>query len=994
MEIKLEQLDHQIGTIEAICHVLDGVPIEHTTTNSYQNPTFDPHHPKIADNLYKIQRGSVNNIKPVPKALWGRNTQDDILGIDAKLETGTGKTYTFTRLMYELHVRYGFFKFVLLAPSVSIREGTKNFIESEYAKRHFADIYQNVTLNLEVLEAQKNRGKKKTFPSAVSAFARGTIQEKNRIYAMLTSGAMLTSSTTMAYDYDQQEIGGFTIPYEALKATRPIVIIDEPHRFRRTQATYQTLIKELDPLLVIRFGATFPKEGTGKNERTDYNNLVYNLGAVEAFNSNLVKGVAVQHLAAVDEEENRFRLMSVANRKVATFRNERTKKLIDIEKGGSLSQLDDSFEGITLATVGKSDYGPTQSVLLSNEHVVHVKEDIYGTIYGLSYQEKMIQQALEIHFETEKENFYRDNKIKTLCLFFIDDIQSYRTKEEEPGHLRLFFQQELTERLKKEIELIDKQPSPSEREKEYKSFLQASLADIKKTNGGYFSQDNSTSEKDIEEEVDKILRDKASLLTFKDKQGHWNTMRFIFSKWTLREGWDNPNIFTIVKLRSSGSEISKLQEVGRGLRLPVDERGNRLSDKMTNDSFYLTVLLDFTEKDFAEQLKAEINAGVGQVTKLSAIELEKAAKKLEMTVEDLMADLLRKRFIDIHRVIVPEKREELFDEYPDLNVGLNPGKVKKEGEKTGTIRVRSEQFEQLRSLWEMINQKYFIEFAKPGDEELECAITDILNQDIFKTDLIHVTEQRSKIVNDDIEFALSTVNTYKSDTYIPYGEFLKRIHKATALPISLVHNGFVERSKTRMLEKSDFTFRSLRNFITLFSDWFVKTYETKFTYHHLSKVKGATALTTRDGQVKKEIPINNVGVYRAINKTIPDQFLYDQFVYDSKLEEENIEQGTSPKITVFGKIPKNSIRIPKFNSGTTSPDFMYVVKKSEGGISINMILETKSVESKKDISESEKITNVSAKKFFETLQADGFDVTYQMQLKGNEIEHLIETLKE
>src|SRR5699024_10797403 len=118
-----------------------------------------------------------------------------------------------------------------------------------------------------------------------------------------------------------------------------------------------------------------------------------------------------------------------------------------------------------------------------------------------------------------------------------------------------------------------------QRLKEYKSYLEASLEDITKTNGGYFSKDNSSSEVAIKSEVDKILRDKESLLTFYDSKGNWNTLRFIFSKWTLKEGWDNPNVFQIVKLRSSGSEISKLQEVGRGLRLPVDEKGRRISDE-------------------------------------------------------------------------------------------------------------------------------------------------------------------------------------------------------------------------------------------------------------------------------------------------------------------------------------------------------------------------------------------------------------------------------
>lgn len=194
----------------------------------------------------------------------------------------------------------------------------------------------------------------------------------------------------------------------------------------------------------------------------------------------------------------------------------------------------------------------------------------------------------------------RGNKIKTLSLYFIDSVKSYRNEDGGAGHLRVKFESMLKDALVEEIKSLKE--SKDLRSEEYKSFLEASLEDISKTNGGYFSEDNSTSEEDIQNEVDKILRDKDFLLNFHDDKGKWNTMRFIFSKWTLKEGWDNPNVFQIVKLRSSGSEISKLQEVGRGLRLPVDEKGRRISDVQ----FYLRYLIDYSEKDFANKLLGEI----------------------------------------------------------------------------------------------------------------------------------------------------------------------------------------------------------------------------------------------------------------------------------------------------------------------------------------------------------------------------------------------------
>lgn len=139
-------------------------------------------------------------------------------------------------------------------------------------------------------------------------------------------------------------------------------------------------------------------------------------------------------------------------------------------------------------------------------------------------------------------------------------------------------------------------------EQEYKDYLEASKADISACHAGYFAQDNSDSDEAIASEVADILHNKKGLISLRKEDGTFNTRRFLFSKWTLKEGWDNPNVFTIAKLRSSGSDNSKLQEVGRGLRLPVDENGNRIS----NEEFKLNYIVDFTEADFAERLVDEI----------------------------------------------------------------------------------------------------------------------------------------------------------------------------------------------------------------------------------------------------------------------------------------------------------------------------------------------------------------------------------------------------
>ncbi len=242
------------------------------------------------------------------------------------------------------------------------------------------------------------------------------------------------------------------------------------------------------------------------------------------------------------------------------------RKFYNLQVGDSLSVINSELKGLIIAGIGSN------FVEFSNGQEKRVGEEFTVDIFSNSYQEQMVRLAIQRHFETERANFDRPCKIKTLALFFIDNIDSYRGDENGTAWLCSIFEQLLLDRI--EYELL--QPcSP-----EYRAYLDASKADAFACHAGYFAKDNSDSDDSIAEEVDEILHNKKKLLFIKNEEdGSFNTCRFLFSKWTLKEGWDNPNVFTIVKLRSSGSDNSKIQEVGRGLRLPVDEFGNRISNE-------------------------------------------------------------------------------------------------------------------------------------------------------------------------------------------------------------------------------------------------------------------------------------------------------------------------------------------------------------------------------------------------------------------------------
>jgi len=981
MGIKLSILPHQTQCLERISKVFEGVPLQ-TTDNIFSNPVFDANNTKLKDNIAQIQEGFEGN--SIARDL--RTSVPNEFGIDVRMETGTGKTYCYTRLMYELNKKYSFNKFIILVPTTPIKEGTKSFIESDYANSHFSDLYPDKRIALSVLNAQKKTKGRKMFPQAISDFARGTSLEKGRINVLLMSSGMLLSKATMDNEYDQTLFGTFSNPYDTLKATRAIVIIDEPHKFKRENTAYKRLIERIDPLCVIRFGATFPN--FPKFEQKDYNNLVFNLGSLEAFNSNLVKGVATQMIVQESLNETKVKLIEIVNSpKSCVFRNEKTGRSYTLSIGDVLSIVESEFGGIIIESIGKTDDEEIKrGVTLSNGQILEKGDLIYAGIYGTTYQELMMKQAVKNHIEQERENFFRERKIKTLSLFFIDSIYSYRGENGSDGALRASFHNILKENLEGEIEKYKN--STSLIHQEYVSFIESSLKDIGATNGGYFSEDNSNSDEDIQKEVDQILRDKQSLLSFKDENGNWNTRRFIFSKWTLREGWDNPNVFQICKLRSSGSEISKLQEVGRGLRLPVDEYGNRISD----EQFYLTYLFDYSEKDFADRLIGEINQDSKFTQNNIKLILGKVAVDRGMDENILYAQLLINKYIDVDGNINYENRDKLIAEYPEFSVGLEQNKViSKDKKNQGMVYIRKDKFIKIKELWTTINKKYYLSLDKIPNEDLYKASLDILNKGI-RDDVIATTiEKKTSVENGGILLKEATSGYYVLDESIPYGEFLKQVQVATGLPVVVMHKALCDYNRTNTLDKAFFNLNTLTKFILEFQLWFEETFLKRFSYKALNVESLETAEIENLISVKEKIVQGTVGIIRDDSLSVPENFLYDKVVFDSPKEKDTVQRSNIDEIVVFGKIPRRSVQVPLYFGGTTSPDFMYVIKRDDK-FEINFIVETKDIDKESSLRGSEKLRIASAKKFFEELKKDGVSVSFEPQLKSDDIITMINKL--
>ena len=229
------------------------------------------------------------------------------------METGTGKTFVYTQMMYEMH-KQGIFKFVIVVPTPSIKEGTKNFITSDYARQYFSARYDNVTIQLNTINAGdfKSKNGRKNFPAQLSEFIEATRYNANQIQVLLINSGMLSKNSGMnKNDYDQTLLGGETNPIKAIAATRPVIIIDEPHRFPRNKATYKS-IEKMKPQLIVRFGATFPQISTGRGSNKETINDYYRgvpqftLNAIDSFNQGLVKAIDVNYPDITEQEAGRM----------------------------------------------------------------------------------------------------------------------------------------------------------------------------------------------------------------------------------------------------------------------------------------------------------------------------------------------------------------------------------------------------------------------------------------------------------------------------------------------------------------------------------------------------------------------------------------------------------------------------------------------------------------------------------------------------------------
>lgn len=565
--------DYQLDAIKSIVDVFEGQPLNNEQL-SLTNVHFDG---SVLFNQYGIGNNLILDEEQLLKNLNTVQSRNEIkqseklegMNFSVEMETGTGKTYVYLRTIYDLNEKYGFKKFVIVVPSIAIREGVlKNL---EITEEHFRNLYDKTPCNFFVYDS--------TNVSLLRNFALS-----NALQILVLNIDSFAKDENIINKPNDKLTG--KKPIEFIQNISPIVIVDEPQNMETENR--KRAIANLNPLCTLRYSAT----------HKNLYNLVYSLDPVKAYNLGLVKQIEVDSVFAENAFIEAFvNLESITATKTkitakvkidVNDKNNVTKKTITVKVGDDLYKLSNNRDVYKDGYIIEEIDYQNQNITFSNGTTIQT-----GFTQGGMTDEIMkvqLEKTIEEHFK--KEHKYKAQNIKVLSLFFIDRVANYRQYDENgniaKGKIALWFE-EIYERISNKSNNSNLIPYP-----------------IEKLHNGYFSQDKKGVLKDSSETRPTQADDDTYKLIMKDKERLLDTnepLRFIFSHSALREGWDNPNVFQICTLNETKSELKKRQEIGRGLRLSVNQDGNRIFDKNVNR---LTVIANESYEDFAKKLQTEI----------------------------------------------------------------------------------------------------------------------------------------------------------------------------------------------------------------------------------------------------------------------------------------------------------------------------------------------------------------------------------------------------
>ncbi|OIO80206.1 restriction endonuclease subunit R [Candidatus Pacearchaeota archaeon CG1_02_32_132] len=967
MALKLKfdsDLRHQNDAISSIVDLFDGQPLNQGDFEVYMAKKKGELHSHlglgnkilldekdILENLKKIQE---KNELPLSDNLDGLN-------FSIEMETGTGKTYVYLRTIFELNKKYGFKKFIVVVPSVAIREGVKKNIE--ITEEHFKKLYNNVPFKCQVYDSKKinqvgefaRSNNIQVLIINIDAF-RKTLEDKDEL------------SKANVIHREQDKLGGRK-PIEFIQATKPIVIIDEPQSVDNTDLAKKA-ISLLNPSCILRYSAT---------HREQYN-LVYKLDPIKAYDLKLVKKIEVASLTEdLSANEPYIKLEKMDNSKGLRTKisilqkgsSGTNKKSLFAKQGEDLYDLSGELEIYRGYIISDIDATPKNELLtFSNGKFLTLGQEMGGI------KEELIKQQIK---ETIKEHLKKEAKfkklgIKVLSLFFIDRVNNYRYYDEknkaQKGKYAQWFEESFKELLKESYFkfIIDQV---------YPGFSEES---IERLHNGYFAQDKSGNWKDTNGQTQAdddiyglIMRNKEQLLSMDEP------LRFIFSHSALREGWDNPNVFQICTLNETKSTMKKRQEIGRGLRLPVNQKGERIYDDEINR---LTVFANESYEDFVKKLQEDFEEDgmkfgiVDEIIFRKVRELIAGEKFIPSEkAKEIFIELKDKGYINkdgkIEEKFAPEKegfklelKESLVKYSPQitdlLKKQLLTSRVKRKRDRQ-PVKLKKEVIAspEFKALWQKINKKtfYSVEFStKKLIDNCSILIRQIDKIRPLKIDFKKAEVELEKEGLDTTLLRTQEIEVMKENSLPDILSYLQRETHLTRDTIAeiLIKSNRIEEFKINPQR---------------FMDAIIEVVKKELLSLLLSGIK-----YERIGNEVYEIQIfQEKEIEEYLDKMIEvNNSVYDYVVYDSEVEKKFAKElDKREDVELFMKLP------PKFivNTplGSYNPDWAVVKKDEKGAKKLYLVRETKGSLSEEDLRGREAYKIECGRRHFKAIDVD-FDV--------------------
>lgn len=869
----------------------------------------------ILEHIQKIQRE--NQIKP-SEQLEGRS---DGFNLTIEMETGVGKTYTYIKTMFELNRAYGWSKFIVIVPSIAIREGVYKSFQT--TQEHFAEEY----------------GKKIRF----FVYNSSQLTEIDRFASDSSINVMIINSQAFnAKGKDARriymELDEFRSrrPIDIIAKTNPIVIIDEPQSVEGKQTKER--LKEFHPLMTLRYSAT--------HRADSIYNMIYRLDAMDAYNKKLVKKIAVKGITATGSTAtDSFLYLEGLNLSqkdpTATLQFEMKMKSGNIAKksrivkiGDNLYEYSGGLEEYKNGFVVKQIDGRDDSVEFLNGTKIYAG-DVVGAVDEEQLRRIQIRETILSHVQREKQLFYKG--IKVLSLFFIDEVAHYReyaNGEAVNGKYATMFEEEYKDIAEKMISSLPK-------EDEYRKYLESIKPE--KTHAGYFSIDKKgnminskvgrkESTSDDVSAYELIMKNKELLL---DRDPKKSPVRFIFSHSALREGWDNPNVFQICTLKQSESDVRKRQEVGRGLRLCVNQEGERMdANSLGNDVHnvnVLTVIASESYDSFAKGLQTEMAEAIADRPMAVTPELfiDRTVKDEKGNIFTIDAETASKihfhmivnGYIDYKGALTDKYREDKAN--GELKVAeevapyitsvieivdsvYDPHAMQVENARSNNVELQVDEdklaMPEFKALWAKINAKsvYVVDFDT--DELVEKSISSL--NDHLKVSKVYFRVESGKMESIESKDDLLSDTAFAKEDSASYGVTIKANSnvKYDLIGKLVEETGLTRKAVIQILqgikpEVFDQFKDNPEEFISkaagLINDEKATAIIQHITYNVLDEHYGTDVFT--DPTIKGKLGVNAMKAKKH---------LYDHIVYDSTNERDFAEElDSSSDVAVYVKLP-------------------------------------------------------------------------------------------